>query len=178
MIRIIGIIIREIENSFSKNTFLASFRMAHLPSLCKKFVQLVELLVSNFNRWKCTNLFISRAKHMLLKLCLVTERQWWSQTRYCSIVVARHAWGCHSRYDGEWEPVLVLLSMKDFAFLHINMCVLTMFLVSVAVNWLNLDTVTKMRDNYLREPIQSQQSFSLLLSQHNGMNRCLFETEV
>uniref|UniRef100_A0A7N0TVA2 1,3-beta-glucan synthase n=1 Tax=Kalanchoe fedtschenkoi TaxID=63787 RepID=A0A7N0TVA2_KALFE len=42
--RIIGIIIREIENSFSKNTFLASFRMVHLPSLCKKFVQLVELL--------------------------------------------------------------------------------------------------------------------------------------
>ncbi|KAL9664328.1 hypothetical protein QQ045_019728 [Rhodiola kirilowii] len=42
--RIIGIIIREVENSFSKNSFLASFRMVHLPSLCKKFVQLVEFL--------------------------------------------------------------------------------------------------------------------------------------
>ncbi|GAV58897.1 Glucan_synthase domain-containing protein/DUF605 domain-containing protein/FKS1_dom1 domain-containing protein [Cephalotus follicularis] len=42
--RIIGIIIKEIESSISKNTFLANFRMAHLPDLCKKFVELVGIL--------------------------------------------------------------------------------------------------------------------------------------
>ncbi|EPS62540.1 hypothetical protein M569_12250, partial [Genlisea aurea] len=42
--RIIGIIIKEIENSISKGTFLSNFRMKPLPDLCKKFVQLVEIL--------------------------------------------------------------------------------------------------------------------------------------
>ncbi|KAM7513805.1 hypothetical protein LguiA_003388 [Lonicera macranthoides] len=42
--RIIGIIIREVENSISKSTFLANFKMGSLPSLCKKFVELVEIL--------------------------------------------------------------------------------------------------------------------------------------
>ncbi|KAL6523086.1 Callose synthase 5 [Orobanche hederae] len=42
--RIIGIIIKEIENNMSKGTFLANFRMKHLPDLFKKFVELVEIL--------------------------------------------------------------------------------------------------------------------------------------
>ncbi|XP_011624302.2 callose synthase 5 [Amborella trichopoda] len=42
--RIIGIIIKEIEVNISKNIFLANFRMGPLPALCKKFVELVEIL--------------------------------------------------------------------------------------------------------------------------------------
>ncbi|CAH8375109.1 unnamed protein product [Eruca vesicaria subsp. sativa] len=42
--RIIGIIIKEVESHISKNTFLANFRMAPLPALCSKFVQLVGIL--------------------------------------------------------------------------------------------------------------------------------------
>ncbi|CAA0822891.1 Callose synthase 5 [Striga hermonthica] len=41
---IIAIIIKEVESSISKNTFLANFRMRFLPDLCKKFVELVEIL--------------------------------------------------------------------------------------------------------------------------------------
>lgn len=44
--RIIGIIIKEVENNIAKSTFLTNFRMGPLPTLCKKFVQLVEILVS------------------------------------------------------------------------------------------------------------------------------------
>ncbi|KAJ4825933.1 Callose synthase 5 [Turnera subulata] len=42
--RIIGIIIKEIESNISKNTFLANFRMNHLPNLCAKIVELVTIL--------------------------------------------------------------------------------------------------------------------------------------
>uniref|UniRef100_A0A5B6Z1A1 1,3-beta-glucan synthase n=1 Tax=Davidia involucrata TaxID=16924 RepID=A0A5B6Z1A1_DAVIN len=42
--RIIGIIIKEVESNISKNTFLANFRMCPLTTLCKKFVELVEIL--------------------------------------------------------------------------------------------------------------------------------------
>ncbi|XP_057418669.1 callose synthase 5 [Lotus japonicus] len=42
--RTISVIIREIESSISKNTLLSNFRMGYLPSLCKKFVELVEIL--------------------------------------------------------------------------------------------------------------------------------------
>ncbi|PIN05529.1 1,3-beta-glucan synthase [Handroanthus impetiginosus] len=42
--RIIGIIIKEIESNIAKSTFLANFRMKPLPDLCKKFVELVEIL--------------------------------------------------------------------------------------------------------------------------------------
>ncbi|GAA0165996.1 hypothetical protein LIER_21259 [Lithospermum erythrorhizon] len=42
--RIIGTLIKEVENNISKNTFLANFRMGPLPDLCNKFVQLVEIL--------------------------------------------------------------------------------------------------------------------------------------
>lgn len=42
--RIIGIIIKAIETSISKNTFLANFKLKALPALCKKFVELVEIL--------------------------------------------------------------------------------------------------------------------------------------
>ncbi|KAI4345089.1 hypothetical protein L6164_012253 [Bauhinia variegata] len=42
--RIIANIIKEVESSISKNTLLTNFRMAFLPSLCKKFVELVEIL--------------------------------------------------------------------------------------------------------------------------------------
>ncbi|CAK9146928.1 unnamed protein product [Ilex paraguariensis] len=42
--RIIGLIIREVESNISKNTFLANFRMGPLPTLCKKFVELVDIL--------------------------------------------------------------------------------------------------------------------------------------
>ncbi|KAI8535665.1 hypothetical protein RHMOL_Rhmol10G0191900 [Rhododendron molle] len=42
--RIIGIIIKEVENSMAKNTFLTNFRVAPLPTLCNKFVNLVEFL--------------------------------------------------------------------------------------------------------------------------------------
>ncbi|KAK4359850.1 hypothetical protein RND71_022079 [Anisodus tanguticus] len=42
--RIIGIIIKEVENSISKNTFLANFRTGPLQNLCKKFVDLLEIL--------------------------------------------------------------------------------------------------------------------------------------
>jgi hypothetical protein len=45
--RIIGIIIKEIETNIAKNTFLANFRMSALPVLCKKFVELVSILVSS-----------------------------------------------------------------------------------------------------------------------------------
>ncbi|XP_050206090.1 callose synthase 5 [Mercurialis annua] len=42
--RIIGGIIKEIESNISKNTFLTNFRMGPLPTLCKKFVELVVIL--------------------------------------------------------------------------------------------------------------------------------------
>ncbi|CAN4114506.1 unnamed protein product [Withania somnifera] len=42
--RIIGINIKEVENSISKNMFLANFRTGALQSLCKKFVDLLEIL--------------------------------------------------------------------------------------------------------------------------------------
>ncbi|PON36082.1 Glycosyl transferase [Parasponia andersonii] len=42
--RIIGIIIKEVESNISKNLLLANFRMGPLPTLCKKFVELVEIL--------------------------------------------------------------------------------------------------------------------------------------
>ncbi|KAF2284431.1 hypothetical protein GH714_021804 [Hevea brasiliensis] len=42
--KIIGIIVKEIESNISKNTFLTNFRMGPLPALCKKFVELVEIL--------------------------------------------------------------------------------------------------------------------------------------
>ncbi|XP_062073936.1 callose synthase 5-like [Humulus lupulus] len=42
--RIISIIIKEVESSISKNLLLANFRMGPLPTLCKKFVELVEIL--------------------------------------------------------------------------------------------------------------------------------------
>ncbi|XP_022750939.1 callose synthase 5 [Durio zibethinus] len=42
--RTIRIIIKEIESNISKNTLLANFRMASLPVLCKKFVELVGIL--------------------------------------------------------------------------------------------------------------------------------------
>ncbi|XXG58927.1 hypothetical protein AAC387_Pa04g1108 [Persea americana] len=42
--RIIDIIIKEVEGSISKKTFLDHFRMSPLPNLCKKFVELVEIL--------------------------------------------------------------------------------------------------------------------------------------
>ncbi|KAM1181485.1 hypothetical protein ACFX19_000083 [Malus domestica] len=42
--RIIGIIVKEIESNISKNTFLVNFRMGSLPTLCKKFVELVGIL--------------------------------------------------------------------------------------------------------------------------------------
>ncbi|XVF16975.1 hypothetical protein REPUB_Repub10bG0077100 [Reevesia pubescens] len=42
--RTIRIIIKEIESNISKNTLLANFRMASLPALCKKFVELVGIL--------------------------------------------------------------------------------------------------------------------------------------
>ncbi|XP_076925795.1 callose synthase 5-like [Bidens hawaiensis] len=42
--RIIGIIIKEVENNISKNTFLTNFRMGFLPTLHNHFVKLVEIL--------------------------------------------------------------------------------------------------------------------------------------
>ncbi|XP_050894734.1 callose synthase 5 [Lathyrus oleraceus] len=42
--RIISIIVKEVESNMSKNTLTINFRMGFLPSLCKKFVELVELL--------------------------------------------------------------------------------------------------------------------------------------
>ncbi|KAL3617345.1 Callose synthase 5 [Castilleja foliolosa] len=42
--RIIGIIVKEVESNVSKNTLLANFRMRSLPDLCKKFVELMEIL--------------------------------------------------------------------------------------------------------------------------------------
>lgn len=48
--RIIGIIIKEIESNIAKNTFLVNFRMGSLPTLCKKFVELVVILVSHLQK--------------------------------------------------------------------------------------------------------------------------------
>ncbi|KAG0482012.1 hypothetical protein HPP92_010096 [Vanilla planifolia] len=42
--RIIGIIIKEIEGSIARGSFLADFRMIALPTLCKKIVELVGIL--------------------------------------------------------------------------------------------------------------------------------------
>ncbi|CAL0327582.1 unnamed protein product [Lupinus luteus] len=42
--RIISVIIKEVESNISKNTLLTNIRMGFLPSLCKKFVELVEIL--------------------------------------------------------------------------------------------------------------------------------------
>ncbi|KAF3786088.1 Callose synthase 5 [Nymphaea thermarum] len=42
--RIISNIIKEVEVHISKNTFLANFKMSAMPNLCKKFVELVEIL--------------------------------------------------------------------------------------------------------------------------------------
>ncbi|KAG6408203.1 hypothetical protein SASPL_131207 [Salvia splendens] len=42
--RITGRIIKEIETSISEYTFVQNFRMKALPDLCKKFIQLVEIL--------------------------------------------------------------------------------------------------------------------------------------
>ncbi|KHN29244.1 Callose synthase 5 [Glycine soja] len=41
---IISSIIKEVESNISKNTLLTNFRMGFLPSLCKKFVELVEIM--------------------------------------------------------------------------------------------------------------------------------------
>ncbi|RHN43110.1 putative 1,3-beta-glucan synthase [Medicago truncatula] len=41
---IISIIVKEVESNMTKNTLTINFRMGFLPSLCKKFVELVELL--------------------------------------------------------------------------------------------------------------------------------------
>ncbi|KAK7318446.1 hypothetical protein RJT34_03148 [Clitoria ternatea] len=41
---IISILIKEVESNISKNTLLTNFRMGFLPSLFKKFVELVEIL--------------------------------------------------------------------------------------------------------------------------------------
>ncbi|XP_075100823.1 callose synthase 5-like [Nicotiana tabacum] len=41
---IIGIIIKEVENNISKSTFLANFRTGPLQNLCKKFLDLPEIL--------------------------------------------------------------------------------------------------------------------------------------
>lgn len=65
--RITGRIIKEIENSISDYTFLQNFRMKPLPDLCKKFIELVEILVSQFlskyqvkgwHLWKLSEFFI------------------------------------------------------------------------------------------------------------------------
>ncbi|RAL39881.1 hypothetical protein DM860_013082 [Cuscuta australis] len=56
--RIIGVVIKEVENSITKNTFLANFRMGSLPDLFKKFVELVELLV-NDDRSKKDNVVLA-----------------------------------------------------------------------------------------------------------------------
>ncbi|KAK7282334.1 hypothetical protein RIF29_11015 [Crotalaria pallida] len=42
--RTISAIIKEVESNISKNTLLTNIRMGYLPSLCKKFVELVEIL--------------------------------------------------------------------------------------------------------------------------------------
>ncbi|XP_054821590.1 callose synthase 5-like isoform X3 [Prosopis cineraria] len=42
--RIISIIIKEVESNIAKNTLLTNFRLGFLPSLCKKFLELVEIL--------------------------------------------------------------------------------------------------------------------------------------
>lgn len=42
--RIIGRIIKEIENNIADDTFLENFRMKPLPDLCNKFIELVEIL--------------------------------------------------------------------------------------------------------------------------------------
>ncbi|PHU00376.1 Callose synthase 3 [Capsicum chinense] len=42
--RMIGIILKEVENSISKNTFLANFRTGPLQNFCKKFVDMLEIL--------------------------------------------------------------------------------------------------------------------------------------
>nr|XP_025680306.1 callose synthase 5-like [Arachis hypogaea] len=42
--RIISIITKEVKNNISKNTLTTNFRMSFLPSLFKKFVELVEIL--------------------------------------------------------------------------------------------------------------------------------------
>ncbi|XP_022947858.1 callose synthase 5 [Cucurbita moschata] len=42
--RIIGTIIKEVENNISKNTLLTNFKMGALLILCQKFVELVEIL--------------------------------------------------------------------------------------------------------------------------------------
>ncbi|KAJ7957014.1 Callose synthase [Quillaja saponaria] len=42
--RIIGNILKEIESNISKNTLLTNFRMGPLPTLCQKFVELIEIL--------------------------------------------------------------------------------------------------------------------------------------
>ncbi|TKY73835.1 Callose synthase 5 [Spatholobus suberectus] len=47
--RTISVIIKEVENSISQNTLLTNFRMGFLPSLCKKFVELVEILVDAYS---------------------------------------------------------------------------------------------------------------------------------
>ncbi|KAF7834153.1 callose synthase 5 [Senna tora] len=43
-IRIISFIIKEVESNISKNTLVTNFRLGFLPSLCNKFVELVEIL--------------------------------------------------------------------------------------------------------------------------------------
>ncbi|KAI3798506.1 hypothetical protein L1987_33783 [Smallanthus sonchifolius] len=42
--RIIGIIIKEVESNISRGTFLNNFKMSSLPTLCDKFVKLIEML--------------------------------------------------------------------------------------------------------------------------------------
>ncbi|KAI9113747.1 hypothetical protein K1719_014998 [Acacia pycnantha] len=42
--RIISIIIKEVESNIAKNTLLTNFHLGFLPSLCKKFLELVEIL--------------------------------------------------------------------------------------------------------------------------------------
>nr|GEZ14284.1 callose synthase 5 [Tanacetum cinerariifolium] len=44
-LRIIGTIFKEVESSISRGSFLTKFRMSSIPTLCNKFIKLVEMLV-------------------------------------------------------------------------------------------------------------------------------------
>lgn len=108
--RIISIIINEVESNISKNTLLTNFRMGFLPSLCKTFVELVEILVSHLKGTKKAiyvvwKVFLSVMKHFHwnLKLFFLTESCWSSQARYSGAIAARHVRSCYSWYYGKWK---------------------------------------------------------------------------
>lgn len=91
--RIIAAIIKEVEDNISKNTLLTNFKMSPLLILCKKFVELMEILVSYDATLKYLLIYYFRLETLLL--FPVSERWRPIQARCSGAFAARYARSCH-----------------------------------------------------------------------------------